>query len=117
MERGRIVGISILVLVLLVFGFYLVSSGITEYTGLLVEDVDEGLVECLEGREVKVKVYVDREDSREVLAGLDYVEFLEYMEIFNCHNSVICEGEGVVVGEFNYGLEMSVEELRGVLGC
>jgi hypothetical protein len=116
MERVRIVEISVLVLVLvlLVFGFYFISSGITKHTGLLVEDVDDVLVECFEGR--GVKVYVDRED-REVLKGLDYFEFLPYMEIFNCHNSVICDGEGVVVGEFNYGLEMSVEELRGVLGC
>jgi|TARA_B100001971_G_C18122650_1_gene500293 hypothetical protein len=118
MERIKIIAISIVVLVVLVLGFYFISSGITKFTGLFVdEDIlgDGRLIKCLSEKEVRV--YVDKGESNNVLSELDYVDYLPYMDIFNCHNSEDCKGEGVVIEGFTYGLDMSLEELGMVLEC
>ncbi len=92
MERVKRVLVTAGLLLMLVGGFYLITSNITKYTGLLIlEEIfsDRNISECLKQRDITL--YINSEDSRKTLSASDIASYLPYIKIFNCvNNQKVC---------------------------
>jgi len=113
------------ILVVLVIVFYLITSTITGITGYFVSDSvgnDEIFIECL--KEKNVVLYINSEDVALGLDGVEAMDFLEGVEVFNCYrDDLACVEKGI--GEFPSWIieggkingDVSVYELAEFSGC
>ncbi len=95
MEQKKRILISAIILVALIAVFYLVTSGITKYTGFLIsENSNDELGECLSLQ--SLVLYINLENSDEALKKTGLIQYMEYFKIQNCFtNNQPCLEEGV----------------------
>ena len=111
-------------LLVLVVGFYLVTSNITKYTGLLISDeifVDGDIAKCL--RQMDITFYINSEDSKKTLSDSDIAIYLPYIKIFNCaNNQKVCADKRIssfptlIIGEKKLE-KIDADSLLEISGC
>ena len=110
-------------LLVLVVGFYLITSNITKYTGLLISDgiSDDNIAECLKQKEITL--YINSEDSKKTLGDSNIASYLPYIKIFNCvNNQKVCADKIVdifptlIIGEKKLE-KIDADNLLEISGC
>lgn len=123
MDNIQKVLITVIVLGVLVIGFYLLSFNITNSTGFAVkEDGVSGFSSCL--REKNVILYVNSNELSATLKGImafDYLKDVRIMNCFSTNNACIKNGISsfptwVIEGN-KVGRDVSLEELSKFSGC
>jgi len=114
--------ISIVIVVVLVFGFYLITNTITKTTGFSVSySEDDEFAACLE--EQDITLYINSENSAETLKKIELVDYLGYIKIVNClRNNQVCLDKGVdpltwVINGDKINHDISLSELSEFSGC
>ncbi len=82
MNPKKSILISLLILVVLVTGFYFISFGITHFTGRAVSGDTTMFEKCLMNK--KLFLYINTVNSDAELKNTGLVEYLQYFKIHNC---------------------------------
>ena len=124
MESKQRILITILIVAILIIGFFLVTEAITKFTGFAVtakSDVDD-FKSCL--REKEIILYVNTDNLVRTLKEIVLEDYLEDIEIVNClRNNQNCLEKGVssfpswiIVGILVEG-DIKIERLSELSGC
>ncbi|MEK6936430.1 MAG: hypothetical protein AABW67_06600 [Nanoarchaeota archaeon] len=119
--------ISMIVLFVLVIGFYFVSNSITKYTGFSISEKDSALEEgsifesCLQEQDIILYINTNNLQSLKEIQLFDY---LQYFKMINCFgNNKICLDNGIssfpswVINKNKIEKDISLDELKEISGC
>ncbi len=122
MNPKKSILISLLIIVVLVVGFYFVTYGVTQFTGRTVSDDSTGFEKCLMSK--KLILYINTINSDIELKNTGLIDYLQYFKIQNCFiNSIPCSNNNIEIfptwiieGKQVVG-KLTVSELAEYSGC
>ena len=122
METNKRILISLVILIVLVAVFYLVTGGVTKYSGYSVFEQNSEFENCLSPQELVL--YINTTNTDEILRNTGLIEFLQFFKIHNCllNNSPCAENyiedfPGWIIDGKKIVGKVSVSELAEYSGC
>ncbi|MBT4135990.1 hypothetical protein HOD75_01335 [archaeon] len=117
--------ITAIIGIVLVAGFYLITSNITKYTGYSISpEKNDDFEKCLIEKDITVYINVNSDVALDSLQELKLERHLKYFEIVNCVNdNSICEENGVgiypswIINDRKIDKDISFQELTEYSGC
>jgi len=120
--------ISVIVLVVLVVGFYFVSNNITKYTGFSVSENNSEFKgefsifeSCLKAQDITLYVNTNNLQS---LKDIKLFDYLQDFKMINCFgDNKICLENGVssfpswIINKNKFDKDISLNELKEISGC
>jgi len=123
MEQKKRIFISLGILIVLIIGFFAVTSAITKYTGYFVtDDSNSSSTTCLANQDIRL--YINSADSDNALKNTRLADYLQYFQIHNCFaNNQPCVDNGIndfptwIINGKKYVGDISETELGQYTGC
>ena len=115
--------ITLVVGLVLVFGFFFITEAITKYTGFSISPTEENDFEiCLE--EQDITLYVNTADVSATLRKLELIDYLDKIKVFNCEkDNQVCLDNGVgshptwIINDKIITGDINLDELAEYSGC
>jgi len=123
MEQKKRIFISLGILIVLIIGFFAVTTAITRYTGYAFkDDSNTNSISCLANQDIKL--YINSADSDNALKETGLTDYLQYLKIHNCFtNNQPCVDNGInsfptwIINGKEYVGAISETQLGQYTGC